>query len=79
MADETTVGAKSLTIDAVQKVGFPIVCAFLLFWFCWKTIDWERSVMIPTIQSNTDVLRKTNENLEHANMRADAEAKAAHQ
>jgi hypothetical protein len=50
-------GTRNFWINVIQTVGFPIVAAFILAWFAYSTIQWEREQLLPALRDNTDALK----------------------
>ena len=53
----------SIWIEIAKTFGAPTVVCAVVMWFCWDTISWERSLMLPALQETAKALSSTTEAL----------------
>ena len=54
----------AVAIEIAKTLGAPTLVCGVVMWFCWDTITWERSLMLPALQETAKALQATTEALD---------------
>ena len=54
----------AVLIEVAKTFGAPTLVCGIVMWFCWDTITWERSLMLPALQETAKALQATSEALD---------------
>lgn len=63
MTSDQREAVRDWLIDAIQRVGFPIVMCSAFAWACYGMVRWEREEMMVALQNSAKVINENSEAL----------------